>query len=181
MVKDIIDAASVLVKSGRKLGSFESPEKLAKDRLLRQFVDANPGIFEGHVKRNKLLQKKSNSVSKNFVHASNKKPEQILLDVENISSDKWILNPIDLQKFLSSGMMEFKTQSLMHMIKQRYQKRVSNLDQSDFFEDEFIVQVDQDEEALRKPSNNGSVPKNGGSVTGFMNFQASSDPEYNRN
>lgn len=143
MVKDIIDAADVLVKSGRRLESFESPEKLAKDRLLRQFVDENPGIFEGHVKRNKLLQKKSNSVSKNFVHAVKGKPEQILLDVENISSDKWILSPIDLQKFLSTGMMEFKTQELMHMIKQRYQKRVSNLDQSDFFEDEFVVQVDQ--------------------------------------
>ena len=43
------------------------------------------------------------------------------------------------------------------------------------------IRRDQDEEAIRKPSNNGSIPKNGGSVTGFMNFQTSPEHDYKPN
>lgn len=82
----------------------------------------------------KQLNKRTSSLSKKFEYTGKKK---MRINIEDVPKIDWKINPWQLQETLISA--ENKDDFLLHLMNQRFHKKVSKLETGDFFHKEFIV------------------------------------------
>lgn len=115
---------------------------------IRGFVKANLTTYKKLLLKEKQLNKRAKSLSRNFAHTENNKKNYIFLTKKNedFNCNKWKLSPMELQTKMSYGDLESKKEIIKHLMRQIYMKNEKNQDYTELFEKEFFVNYDPEEE-----------------------------------
>ena len=147
------------------IGKTNQERFIKKGLALRMFIGLNKEKYRLDLIKEKQLNKRTNSLTRNFRYVSSefeKKKTKNGVDLQNyenlkeLNHNRWLISPMEFDKLLADGKIESKREYLLYQIRQKYEKVHKNQNESDYFEDKYVIECDQDVESSNGLTNRAS-------------------------